>query len=52
MRQFLLSDVRDSIQHRAEALGAEKNDLACTLLAVAVRGNAYLLFHVGDGVIG
>ena len=52
LRQFLLSGVRDSIQHRAEALGAEKNDLACTLLAVAVRGDAYLLFHVGDGVIG
>lgn len=52
VRQFLLSGVRDSIQRRAEALGAEKDDLACTLLAVAVRGDAYLLFHVGDGVIG
>lgn len=52
VRQFLLSGVRDSIQRRAEALGAEKKDLACTLLAVAVRGDAYLLFHVGDGVIG
>lgn len=28
------------------------NDLACTLMFVAVRNNQYLLGHIGDGVIG
>ena len=52
VRHFLLSGVRDRIRERARELNAECGQLACTLLAVAVRGDAYLLFHVGDGVIG
>ena len=51
VRHFLLSGVRVRIQERAGELNAEYGQLACTLLAVAVRSDAYLLFHVGDGVI-
>lgn len=28
------------------------SDLACTLLCVAIKGNNFILFHIGDGVIG
>lgn len=44
VRHFLLSGVRDRIRERARELNAECGQLACTLLAVAVRGDAYLLF--------
>ena len=36
-----------SLRHRVS-----KDDLACTLLAAAVRGSDYITFHIGDGVIG
>jgi hypothetical protein len=52
MRRAVLEPVRQSIQARANALNVSARDLACTLLAVAVKGDAYLIFHVGDGVIG
>lgn len=52
VRHFLLSGVRSRIRQRAEELNTACSQLACTLLAVAVRGDAYLLFHVGNGVIG
>lgn len=34
------------------ALDSELYDYASTLLAVAVHGNRYLCFHLGDGVVG
>lgn len=51
MRRAVLSAVRGAIAVRARELQVCPADLACTLLAVAVRGDRYLLFHVGDGVI-
>ena len=50
-RQALLKPVLEQILHRSAQLEAASRELACTLLAVAVRGDQYLLFHVGDGVI-
>ena len=52
MRAELLTVVRDGIVRRAQQLGVHYSALACTLLAVAVKGDRYLLFHLGDGVIG
>ena len=52
MRTELLTVVRDGIVRRAQQLGVHYTALACTLLAVAVKGDRYLLFHLGDGVIG
>ena len=36
----------------ARDCGCKRADLASTLLAVAVREDAYLMLHIGDGVIG
>lgn len=52
MRRTVLQAVQAAICRRAEELGARPAALACTLLAVAVKRDRYLLFHVGDGVIG
>ena len=52
MRRAVLEAVQGAILRRAQALDTRPDALACTLLAVAVRGDRYLLFHVGDGVIG
>lgn len=51
-RKVILEEVRGAIRDRAEQLGVRSRELACTLLAVAMRGDTYLVFHVGDGVIG
>lgn len=51
LRRALLSPVRSALQERADSLGVALDALACTLLAVAVRGSDYLLLHTGDGVI-
>ena len=52
MRRTVLEAVQAAICRRAEELGTRPAALACTLLAVAVKGDRYLVFHVGDGVIG
>lgn len=52
MRLCVLGAVSERMTRRAEELGVPISELACTLLAVAVRENRYLIFHVGDGVIG
>ena len=51
MRREVLREVRENIRAHAAARGMEPGQFACTLLAVAVRGDRYLLVHVGDGVI-
>ena len=50
-RREVVETVQQAIAQRAEQLGAMSADLACTLLAVAVKEDSYLLFHIGDGVI-
>ena len=52
VRRAVLEAVQGAILRRARALDIRPDALACTLLAVAVRGDRYLIFHVGDGVIG
>lgn len=52
MRLCVLGAVSERMLQRAEELEVPVSELACTLLAVAVRENRYLIFHVGDGVIG
>lgn len=51
LRRAVLTSVREALLRRAEALETDLSALACTLLAVAVRGDEYLLLHTGDGVI-
>lgn len=52
MRRTVLQAVQKAVCRRAEELGTCPAALACTLMAVAVKGDQYLVFHVGDGVIG
>ena len=52
LRQALLGPIRQELLDRADELAVQWGELACTLLAVAVQGDRYLLLHTGDGVIG
>lgn len=52
VRSALLGAVREAVSARAKELGTEAKQLSCTLLAVAVKDERFLLLHVGDGVIG
>lgn len=45
-------EILSSLRNKAEELSCELKDLASTLLAVSVKGNRFLIFHIGDGVIG
>lgn len=45
-------EILSSLRKKAEELSCELKDLASTLLAVSVKGNRFLIFHIGDGVIG
>ena len=47
----ILPTLWEKLDERAKELEVPRKQLACTLLAVAMRGDRYLLFHVGDGVI-
>ena len=40
------------LRNKASDLHCEVNDLASTLLAVAVNGNRFIIIHLGDGVVG
>lgn len=51
LRQRIVETVQQAIARKAAQFQAQPSELACTLLAVAVCGDHYLLFHVGDGVI-
>lgn len=48
----LMTALRQSLQEKAEELSCTLQSLASTLLVVALRGEDFLLAHVGDGVIG
>lgn len=45
-------EILSSLRNKAEELSCELKDFASTLLAVSVKGNRFLIFHIGDGVIG
>ncbi len=45
-------EILGNLRKKAEELSCDLKDLASTLLAVSVKGNRFLIFHVGDGVIG
>jgi len=47
----LYQDLLRAVKAAADKAGLSSDDMASTLLAVAVRGNRYLACHVGDGAI-
>lgn len=48
IKDHLICELRKTAAYH----GCSLRDLASTILAVAVCGNCYLYFHIGDGVIG
>lgn len=51
MARELYRTVLEKLEARAKEEGRSPGDLACTLLAVAIRGDRYLACHIGDGAI-
>lgn len=52
VKETILLRLHQKLQEQAEALGGTLQDLASTLLFVAVSEGRYILGHLGDGVIG
>lgn len=48
----LYQSIKTSLDALSHENSCDVRDLASTLLAVAAKGNKFILFHVGDGVIG
>lgn len=52
VREEIVKKADEIVIGLAEELSCEKRDLACTLLAAAVKDDRYILMHCGDGVAG
>ncbi len=52
VKQEILRQLYEALDECCLSHGCTREDLASTLLAVAVRGDCYLMLHIGDGVIG
>lgn len=52
VKKNILARILEALRQKAEQLNCNIKDLASTLLFVAIKNNRFLLFHIGDGVIG
>lgn len=52
VKEEILSVIREALKEEAEKQSCDIKDLASTILAVAIKGNEFLIIHLGDGVIG
>lgn len=52
VKMTILEHIRTALQREAEARTCTLQELASTLLVVAVRAERYIIAHIGDGVIG
>ena len=52
VKQQIITILQNEITVLAQELNCEIKDLSSTLLSVAVKGNHFILIHLGDGVIG
>ena len=52
VKQKLMDSIRDCLRQTAKRLQCEPKDLSSTLLLAAVKGDRFILIHIGDGVIG
>lgn len=52
VKKNILRQILEVLQKKVEYLNCSIKDLASTLLFVAIKNNRFLLFHLGDGVIG
>lgn len=51
-KRMLLTPISQKLLDKASEMEVDYESLSSTLLAVAVKNETYLIFHVGDGVIG
>ncbi|NLP17960.1 MAG: ArsR family transcriptional regulator [Firmicutes bacterium] len=51
-KKDILAHLLGRLRVKSEKLSCNIRELASTLLAVAVKGNMFLMLHIGDGVIG
>jgi len=52
VKKDILEHLLTQVKRRSEDLSCNMEDLASTLLAVAVCNNLFIMLHIGDGVIG
>lgn len=52
VKRKIVSDLLDGLKKVADSNFCDIKDLASTLLVAAVRGDKYIIIHIGDGVIG
>lgn len=52
VKQCIATLIRDELGKLSAVHECDANDLSSTLLLVAIRKNAFVAFHIGDGVIG
>ena len=48
----IIEAVNNNLSVLSQSLNCDVHDLACTLLAVAIKDDRYILLHCGDGVSG
>lgn len=48
--KHILQRVEHNLRRKAKKLGVDTRELACTLIAVLIDGERYMLIHVGDGL--
>lgn len=51
LRRSILTQAQEAVGCRAREMGVSPGELACTLMAVAVKEDRYLIFHIGDGIV-
>jgi hypothetical protein len=52
IKKQILSELLNSLSKKAEELKCELEELASTLMVVGVKDDRFILFHVGDGIVG
>lgn len=52
IKRVIVGKLTEELKKLAQSLTCEIEDLASTLLVVAVKNGKYIIFHIGDGVIG
>ena len=52
IKYYIIDSIQNCLNKKADELSCSSNDLASTLLSVAIKGNKCILIHIGDGIIG
>ena len=52
VKRDIMGELKRTLVEKSAELDCKVNDLASTLLLVAVHGDKYIIVHIGDGVVG